>query len=141
MTAQTKTKRTNGRERPLSPHLQVYKPQMTSMTSILHRLTGVAMAIGLFMFTWWLVSASIGAEAYAVFTGFAGSPLGLFMMFGWSLAFFYHFSNGIRHLIWDTGRLFKLESAYAAGYFVLFMTVLLTAGAWYCILTYTGVSL
>lgn len=121
-------------KRPLSPHLQVYKPQLTSVTSILHRATGVALAAGLVMFSWWLVAASIGPEAYGVFTGFAGSTAGKLLLFGWSLAFYYHLSNGIRHLIWDSGFLLKLKSAYAAGYFVLFMTVLLTGITWYCIL-------
>ncbi len=126
------------KKRPLSPHLQVYKPQMTSVTSILHRLTGVALTVGLVMFTWWLVAASIGAEAYGVFTDFAGSNIGLLLMFSWTLALFYHFANGIRHLIWDSGKLFKIENAYAAGYFVFAVTALFTALTWYCILNKMG---
>ena len=127
--------------RPLSPHLQVYKPQMTSVTSILHRATGVALSYGLAVFTWWLVAASLGPEAYGVFTDFAGSKIGLLLMFGWTIAVYYHLANGIRHLIWDTGHLFKLKNAYAAGYFVLFFTVLASFGTWYCILTFGGISL
>lgn len=124
--------------RPLSPHLQVYKPQMTSVMSILHRATGAALSIGLIMFTWWLVAAAIGPEAYGVFADFAGSTIGLLMLFGWTAAFFYHLSNGIRHLIWDTGHLFKLKNAFAAGYFVLFTATALTGVTWYCILTMLG---
>ena len=129
------------RERPLSPHLQVYKPQMTSVTSILHRATGLAMAYGLGIFGWWLVAAGIGPEAYSVFTGFIGSKIGLLLMFGWTVAFYYHLANGIRHLFWDAGFLFKIKNAYAAGYFVLFTTLVLTAATWYCLIECKGVSL
>lgn len=128
-------------ERPLSPHLQVYKPQMTSVTSILHRATGLAMAYGLAVFAWWLVSASIGPEAYATFTGFVGSKLGLLMMFGWTIAFYYHLANGIRHLIWDAGFLFKIKNAYTAGYFVFLFTIALTGITWFCLITCKGVTL
>ena len=125
-------------ERPLSPHLQVYKPQMTSMTSILHRATGYALAVGLVLFAWWLIAAAYGPEAYSVFTGFVGSDIGLLLLLGWTIAFYYHLANGIRHLFWDAGFLFKLRNAYAAGYFVLFFTVFATAVSWFCILTKLG---
>ncbi len=119
-------------KRPLSPHLQVYKPQMTSVMSILHRATGVALAVGLLMVAWWLIAAATGEEAYNTARDFAASPLGLIMIFGWSVAMFYHMCNGIRHLFWDFGYLFKLKNAYTAGYIVLVATAVLTAGAWYC---------
>ncbi len=121
------------KQRPLSPHLQVYRPQLTSVTSILHRATGAGLSVGLVFFTWWLVAAASGPEAYGVFTSFCGSLLGIALLFGWSLAFYYHLANGIRHLIWDSGRLFKIKNAYAAGYFVLFFTVAMTALTWVCI--------
>jgi succinate dehydrogenase / fumarate reductase cytochrome b subunit len=120
------------KNRPLSPHLQVYKPQMTSILSILHRATGAALAIGTLMVTWWLIALASGPQAYEVFQGFAGSPLGIFMLFGWSFALFYHMTNGVRHLIWDTGRMFNIGCATRAGYVVLLVSVLATAGAWYC---------
>ena len=126
----------NKNKRPLSPHLQVYRPQMTSVTSILHRVTGVALTVGLTMFAWWLVAAAIGPEAYDTFMNFAGSTLGKLLLFGWTLAFYYHLANGIRHLIWDTGLLFKIENAYRAGYVVLLITALLTGMTWYCVLNY-----
>lgn len=129
------------RERPLSPHLQVYRPQMTSVTSILHRATGIAMAYGLAVFGWWLVAASIGAGAYETFTDFAGSKIGLLLMLGWTVAFYYHLANGIRHLFWDAGFLFKLKNAYAAGYFVLFFTIISTGLTWYWLITKAGVTL
>lgn len=119
-------------KRPLSPHLQVYRPQMTSVLSILHRATGFALAVGLVLFTWWLVAASIGPDAYQVFTDFVGSGLGRLMLLGWIAAFYYHMANGIRHLIWDSGFLLKIQNAYAAGYVVLLVAVVLTAGTWLC---------
>lgn len=119
-------------KRPLSPHLQVYKPQMTSIMSILHRATGVALMLGLLMVAWWLIAAASGEEAYNAARDFTRSPLGLFMMFGWSVAMFYHLCNGIRHLFWDFGYLFKLGDAFKAGYVVLIATAVLTASAWYC---------
>ncbi|GJL86046.1 MAG: succinate dehydrogenase, cytochrome b556 subunit [Micavibrio sp.] len=122
-------------QRPLSPHLQVYKPQLTSVTSILHRATGYGLSVGLAFFTWWLVAAASGPEAYQTFTSFCGSLLGIGLLFGWSLAFYYHLANGIRHLIWDSGFLFKIKNAYAAGYFVLFFTVVMTALTWVCIMS------
>ncbi len=126
-------------KRPLSPHLQVYKPQMTSLTSVLHRVTGVALAYGLFVFTWWLVAAAIGPEAYGMFTDFAGSGIGKLLMFGWSLAFYYHFANGIRHLIWDYGKMLTIKDAYASGFFILLVTAFMTGVTWYCLLTFAGV--
>lgn len=118
-------------ERPLSPHLQVYKLPLTANLSILHRMTGVALSLGLIMIIWWLVAAATGPEAYALFMSFAGHPVGLFMIFGWSVALFYHSCNGIRHLFWDMGYLFKIKEAYASGYVVLILTAILTAGVWY----------
>lgn len=123
---------TQKRARPLSPHLQVYKPQMTSVLSILHRMCGVALSVGTLLVVCVLMAAASGEQSYNLVMGFVESPLGLFMVFGWSVALFYHLCNGIRHLIWDTGRLFKIEHAYRAGYVVLAMTVLLTASVWYC---------
>lgn len=118
------------KKRPLSPHLQVYKPQMTSVLSIMHRAAGVALALGTILVTAILVAAATGPDAYYMVMGFLGSWLGQLMLFGWSVALFYHLSNGIRHLIWDTGYLFKLSNAFKAGYVVLIMTALLTALAW-----------
>ncbi len=121
------------RARPLSPHLQVYRPQMTSVMSILHRATGYALAVGTIMMVWMLLAAATGADAFTVFTDFCASALGQVMLFGWSVALFYHMSNGIRHLIWDTGYLFKLKNAYRAGYVVLGMTVVMTGLFWLCV--------
>lgn len=117
-------------KRPLSPHLQIYKPQMTSILSILHRATGVALAIGTLMVVWMLLSAAIGEAAFGRFMDFATSPLGQIMLLGWSFALFYHMANGVRHLIWDTGRMFNIGCAKKAGLVVLGFAVIMTVLTW-----------
>jgi succinate dehydrogenase / fumarate reductase cytochrome b subunit len=117
-------------ERPLSPHLQVYRPQLTSVLSILHRLTGVALAIGTLMLACWLIAAAGGADAFAAVQGFMGSWIGRLLLFGWSYALFYHLCNGIRHLFWDAGLGFELKNAYASGWCVVAASAALTLIAW-----------
>lgn len=117
-------------ERPLSPHLQIYKPQLTSALSILHRLTGVALGLGTLLLVWWLAAAAAGPEAFATAQGFIGSWFGLLLLFGWSVALFYHLCNGIRHLFWDAGYGFELPQAYASGWAVVIATGVLTLLAW-----------
>lgn len=116
--------------RPLSPHLQVYAPQLTSLTSISFRLSGIVLAAGVFMLVWWVLAAASGPEAFAVVQGFLGSWLGLVMLFGWSLALFWHLANGIRHLFWDAGYGYELATAYRSGWAAVAVTVILTAVAW-----------
>jgi succinate dehydrogenase / fumarate reductase cytochrome b subunit len=120
----------NSDPRPLSPHLQVYRWQLTSVMSILHRASGVALAAGAILLVWWLGAASDGPEAYAGVQGFLGSWVGRLLLFGWSLALFYHLCNGLRHLVWDTGRGLELRSVYASGWAVVAGTVTLTLIAW-----------
>jgi succinate dehydrogenase / fumarate reductase cytochrome b subunit len=116
--------------RPLSPHLQIYRPQLTSVLSITHRATGVALSVGTLLLVWWLVAAANGPDSYDTVQRFLGSWIGLVLLFGWSLALFYHLCNGLRHLWWDTGRGLDLPSVYASGWAVLAATGLLTAIAW-----------
>jgi succinate dehydrogenase / fumarate reductase cytochrome b subunit len=116
--------------RPLSPHLQVYRWQLTSVLSILHRATGVALTGGTLLLVWWLVAAAEGPDSYSQVQAFIGSPIGLALLFAWSLALFYHLCNGLRHLWWDTGRALDLRSVYIGGWAVLAGTVILTAIAW-----------
>ena len=116
--------------RPLSPHLQVYRWQLTSVLSILHRISGVALAIGTILLVWWLGAASDGPEAYAGVQAFLGSWLGRILLFGWSLALFYHLANGLRHLWWDTGNGFELRQVYIGGWTVIGATIVLTLLAW-----------
>lgn len=116
--------------RPLSPHLQVYRPQLTSVLSILHRATGLALAAGTLMLACWLIAAASGPAAFAAVQSFLGGPLGLFLLFGWSASLFYHLCNGIRHLFWDAGYGFELAQVQASGWAVVAGTVLLTGLAW-----------
>jgi succinate dehydrogenase / fumarate reductase cytochrome b subunit len=116
--------------RPLSPHLQIYRWQLTSVMSILHRASGIALGVGAILLVWWLGAAADGPESYAGFQQFIGSWLGLLLLFGWSVALFYHLCNGIRHLWWDTGRGLDLPSVYAGGRIVLAGTAVLTVVAW-----------
>ncbi|MEQ8206660.1 MAG: succinate dehydrogenase, cytochrome b556 subunit [Woeseia sp.] len=116
--------------RPLSPHLSIYRWPITMTLSILHRISGIALSIGLLMFAWWLVAASSGDAAYQDVVKFAGSIPGRVMLVAWSAAFFFHLANGIRHLVWDLGYGFELKTANASAWFVLLLTVVLTAGYW-----------
>lgn len=117
-------------ERPLSPHLQIYRPQLTSVLSISHRLTGVALAGGTLFLVWWLVAAATSADAFATAQWFFGSWLGLLLLFGWSFCFFFHLCNGIRHLVWDAGYGFDLRATYASGWTVIAASSVLTILAW-----------
>jgi succinate dehydrogenase / fumarate reductase cytochrome b subunit len=118
--------------RPLSPHLQVYRWQLTMFLSILHRATGFGLALGAVLLAAWLLSAVKGPEAFAQFHAFAESPLGKTMLFCWLYALVFHFLNGIRHLVWDTGRWLQLKSAYASGYAVFFGSIIVTVLIWAC---------
>lgn len=117
-------------DRPLSPHLQVYRPQITSVLSILHRITGVFLALGTLLLVWWIIAAAAGPEAFATVQGFVGSFVGYLLLLGWSAALFYHLFNGIRHLAWDAGYGFELENVYRSGWAVVAATVLFTVVAW-----------
>ncbi len=116
--------------RPLSPHLQVYRPQITSILSILHRITGVGLLVGLLLLTCWLVAAAGGAEDYAALQGFLGSWFGRLLLFGFTVALFYHLCNGIRHLYWDAGYGFELDAVNRSGWLVLIATAVLSVGSW-----------
>ncbi len=116
--------------RPLSPHLQVYKPQITSVLSILHRTTGVGLGIGTLLLAWWLIAAAAGPDAFETAQAFIGSVIGRILLFGFTIALFYHLSNGIRHLVWDAGYGFELSTVAKSGWAVLIATVVLTLLAW-----------
>ena len=116
--------------RPLSPHLQIYKPQLTSVLSISHRASGIALSAGSLLLVAWIAATAKGPDAFAIVSGFMRNPIGLLLLFGWSVALFYHLANGIRHLFWDAGYGFELPSAYRSGWIVLGATVVLTVLAW-----------
>lgn len=116
--------------RPLSPHISIYRWPITMVLSILHRATGIAMSVGFVVLVAWLFYAATGSGAYATFTGIMGSLFGRLLLIAWSFAFFYHLSNGIRHLVWDTGRGFEKSQANRSSWFVLLGAVSLTAVFW-----------
>lgn len=116
--------------RPLSPHLSVYRPQLTSATSILHRISGLILGLGALHLVLWLVAAAAGAESFDAVQDFNGSLPGQVLLFLWSLAFFYHLLNGIRHLAWDLGFGLSLRAAHVGGVLVLVLTALLAVAVW-----------
>jgi succinate dehydrogenase / fumarate reductase cytochrome b subunit len=118
------------RPRPLSPHLQVYRPQITSVLSILHRLTGVGLALGAVLLALWLAAAGAGPAAFERMQAFLGSPLGQVLLFGWVWALFYHLCNGVRHLFWDAGVGYELDTATLSGWAVVIASAALTLMAW-----------
>jgi len=118
------------RDRPLSPHLQIYRPQITSVLSITHRATGIALAVGTLLLVWWLVAAASGPDAYEAAQGFIGSWLGRLLLFGWTWSLFYHLCNGIRHLFWDAGYGFELDTVTRSGWAAVAAAVALTLIAW-----------
>ncbi len=91
-------------ERTLSPHLQIYRPMLTMMMSIAHRITGIGLYFGTLLLAWWLLAAASGPNAYARFEWFIGSWIGRLILLGYTWALLHHMLGGIRHLIWDTGR-------------------------------------
>ncbi len=117
--------------RPLSPHLQVYKPQLSSASSIFHRGTGVALGAGTLLLTAWLVSAAAGDAAFSIVQALLASWIGLLVLMGFTLALFYHFCNGMRHLFWDSGRGFELEAMHRNGRMVIAGAVVLTVVFWF----------
>lgn len=117
--------------RPLSPHLQIYRPQLTSVLSISHRISGVVLSAGLIAVVLWTLAVAAGPEQYDRFLSVVTHPVGLFGMAVWTLALFYHLLNGIRHLLWDAGWLLDLKGAYASGYIVVIGAAVLTVVSWW----------
>ena len=120
--------------RPLSPHLSIYRWPITMLLSILHRATGIAMSIGLIVFAAWLLNAAQGPETYQYFRAVMSGIVGQVLLIGWTFAFFLLLGNGVRHLFWDTGRGLEKHQANASAWFVLLFAVILTAGFWVVVL-------
>lgn len=112
--------------RPLSPHLQIYRPQLTSVLSITHRGTGVFLALALLVLPYWLLSIASGPKAYAGLLGHFAAWYGQVFLFGVLFSVYYHLCNGIRHLGWDLGRGLDIATTYLTGYIVVFLSALLT---------------
>ena len=113
-------------DRPLSPHIGIYKPQITSVLSILHRATGMFLCLGAVVFAWWVIALALGPEPYAAVRSALGSWLGRLLLFAWTFSFFYHLCNGIRHLFWDAGIGFELRTVQASGMAVVAASIALT---------------
>jgi succinate dehydrogenase / fumarate reductase cytochrome b subunit len=113
--------------RPLSPHLGVYKFMYTMSLSILHRITGLAASLGFLLFAWWLMALATGHDSYQRVMGFLQIPFAKLLLVGFTFAFVYHFCNGIRHLVWDTGRGLERAQARRSGWLVIVLALLLTA--------------
>jgi len=120
--------------RPLSPHLQIYKMQVTMVTSIMHRITGVGLYLGLVLLTWWLVAAAMGGDALEVVNAVLGHWLGQIVLFGFTWALFHHMLGGLRHFIWDMGRGFSEGSRFGLAWFTIFGGLILTGLVWALVL-------
>ena len=118
------------RQRPLSPHLQIYKPQLTSILSILHRVTGVTLSMGSIILVSWIVALTLGEETYVIFTKIINHWFSHLVLMGFTFGIFYHLSNGIRHLFWDAGYGYGLKEAYISGSAVIFSSLTLTVITW-----------
>ncbi len=128
-------------ERPLSPHLQVYRPLINMVMSIIHRITGVALYFGTILLTWWLTSAAVGPDYFNYVSSIFGSLPGRIVLFGYTWALMHHMLGGLRHFVWDTGRGFDLVTIDRLSWGTLIGSALLTAAIWYSRLTTTGVAL
>jgi succinate dehydrogenase / fumarate reductase cytochrome b subunit len=117
-------------ERPLSPHLSIYRWPITMTLSILHRITGLALAVGSIALAYWLLAVAAGGADYQQAATLMASTFGRLCLIAWSFAFFLHLANGVRHLFWDVGRGFEIKQANASAWFVLVFAVLMTAIFW-----------
>lgn len=116
--------------RPLSPHLQVYRPQLTSVLSIIHRMSGVFLGLGAILVVVWVLALASGPEAYARTQSVLSTIPMMILLVGLTFALYFHAFNGIRHLLWDSGWLLDLKGAYASGWIVLTLTIFMTALTW-----------
>lgn len=126
------TSKSTAPNRPLSPFMigPYYKPQLTSMLSITHRLTGMALAAGTLLLAGWLIALASGPQAFAAYAGHVQAWYGQILLLGFSWALLYHLCNGIRHLFWDIGKGLGIAAAYKSGYAVIVMSAILTVAVW-----------
>jgi succinate dehydrogenase / fumarate reductase cytochrome b subunit len=117
-------------DRPLSPHLGIYRWEISNSLSILHRMTGVMLSAGGLALVVWLVSVVAGNDVYSLAHAGFGSLPGLLLLFGWTFCFFYHLGNGVRHLFWDVGLGFEKHRARATGWIVVVFAIVMTFGFW-----------
>jgi succinate dehydrogenase / fumarate reductase cytochrome b subunit len=117
-------------ERPLSPHLGIYRMQITLLMSILHRITGGALYVGTVLLAAWLISAAMGERTYTTVNALFGHPIGKLVLFGYTWAVFHHMLGGMRHLLWDTGRGLMPRTANILGWLTILGSLSLTAALW-----------
>lgn len=117
-------------KRPLSPHIGIYRWQITMVMSIVHRATGIALTVGTLLLAWWLIAAATGPEAYETVRAFVASPIGILMLLGWTWSLMHHLASGIRHMVWDTGSALTLPSVYTTGWAAAVAGIVLTAAVW-----------
>lgn len=128
----------SGRSRPLSPNIQIYRPQLTSVLSIANRITGVALSACAVFLVIWLLAAAAGPDSYATVHAFIKSWVGQVLLFGCTFSFFLHFCGGIRHLAWDAGYGFSLRAIYTSGWAVVAVSITLTVLAWVIGFSFAG---
>lgn len=125
-------------QRPLSPHLQIYRWELTMALSILQRITGVALLLGLLLLVFWLLAVAAGPARLESLNEFLTGPVGIAMLLVWTFAVYLHLGNGLRHLFWDIGWGFSLNTARRSGWAVVVFTLVATAATWWCALGGTG---
>ncbi len=128
--ASAETHASKRKQRPLSPHLQIYSPLINMVMSILHRITGAALYVGTLLLAWWLIAAATGPDYFNFVGGLLASPIGLFVLFGYTWALLHHMVGGLRHFVWDTGRGFDLASIDAMSWGTIIISLVLSVGIW-----------
>ena len=124
--------------RPLSPHIGIYRWQLTMLLSMLHRATGIALTAGTLLLIALLIALAAGPDAYARVQGFCASGIGLLLLFGWSWSLCFHLCNGVRHLVWDTGWGYEIRRAYLSGWIVVIISLVMTVLIWACVFAQRG---
>jgi succinate dehydrogenase / fumarate reductase cytochrome b subunit len=128
-------------ERPISPHLSIYRPQINMVMSIVHRITGSALYVGTVLLAAWLVAAAMGPREFAIVNGLFAHPLGLLVLLGYTWALVHHMLGGVRHLIWDTGQALDIKSVNGLSWLSLIASLATTAVLWTLALSMRGLSL
>ena len=126
-------------DRPLSPHLQIYKPQLTSVLAIMHRISGVGLGLGTLLLAYWLIAVASGPAQFEAAQGLIGSWVGMVLLVAWTFGLFYHLCNGVRHLFWDSGLGYELATVYRSGWLIVAASVVGTVAVWGSVLIGRGV--
>ena len=129
---------TVARQRPLSPHLQVYRLLINMVMSIVHRITGAALYFGTILLAWWLMAAATGPKYFGFVNGIAGSIPGRIVLLGYTWALVHHMLGGLRHFLWDTGRGFDLKTVRVLSWLTILGSLAITAAIWAVVLKLNG---